>query len=178
MAYQSLALAAHLRFPVSRTLLGLRLNLALQSQHGSINNHHQMHYLVLLAYHVQHHAQLSYPEATSHPEGALRLAEKIAAWRALIPEHDFRPHMTNEWIDLVDDPDFPRTPLRGEFTLRTGRNGLIQLLEEWQAAGVNHAAIGIQYSERPALEVLQEIAEEVLPHFPSHQGIKSRLVDW
>ncbi|HEP0306833.1 TPA: LLM class oxidoreductase [Providencia rettgeri] len=121
---------------------------------------------------------LSYPEATSHPEGALRLAEKIASWRALIPEHDFRPHMTNEWIDLVDDPDFPRTPLRGGFTLRTGRNGLIQLLEEWQAAGVNHAAIGIQYSERPALEVLQEMAEEVLPHFPSHQGMQSRLVDW
>lgn len=86
--------------------------------------------------------------------------------------------MTNEWIDLVDDPDFLRTPLRGGFTLRTGRNGLIQLLKEWQAAGVNHAAIGIQYSERPALEVLQEIAEEVLPHFPSHQGMKSRLVDW
>ncbi|HHE6470363.1 TPA: hypothetical protein ACPFI9_000711 [Providencia rettgeri] len=55
---------------------------------------------------------------------------------------------------------------------------MIQLLEEWQAAGVNHAAIGIQYSERPALEVLQEMAEEVLPHFPSHKGMKSRLVDW
>jgi hypothetical protein len=36
--------------------------------------------------------------------------------------------------------------LQGGFTLRTGRKGLITLLEEWQAAGVNHAALGIQFA--------------------------------
>lgn len=121
---------------------------------------------------------LSYPEATSHSEGAIRLGQKIEAWRSLIPNNDFRPHMTNEWIDLVDDPNYPRTPLRGGFTLRTGRHGLIQLLEEWQDAGVNHAALGIQYSQRPAAEVLQEMAEDILPHFPSHQAIQGKPVDW
>jgi luciferase-type oxidoreductase len=89
---------------------------------------------------------LTYPEATHIPLGPQKLAAKIQAWRARIPDGGFRPHMTNEWLDLVDDPDYPRTPLQGGFTLRTGRKGLITLLEEWQAAGVNHAALGIQFA--------------------------------
>lgn len=78
----------------------------------------------------------------------------------------------------MDDPDHPRTPLRGGFVLRTGRKGLIALLEEWQAAGVNHAALGIQFSQRPAAEVIEELAEDVLPHFPTHQGTPTLAVAW
>ncbi|QPT13459.1 LLM class oxidoreductase [Serratia rubidaea] len=113
---------------------------------------------------------LTYPDATHAVHGPLRLAEKIRAWRDLIPGKVFRPHITNEWIDLVDDPNYPRTPLRGGFVLRTGRKGLIELLGEWKNAGVNHAALGIQYSQRPATEIIQELAEDVLPHFPSHDS--------
>ncbi|MEQ4617310.1 MAG: LLM class oxidoreductase [Corticimicrobacter sp.] len=121
---------------------------------------------------------LTYPDATHTPNGPRRLAEKIRAWRALIPDGGFRPHMTNEWLDLVDDPDYPRTPQQGGYILRTGRNGLIALLEEWQAAGVNHAALGIQFSERPAAEVIQELAEDVLPFFPTHQGLPALAAAW
>lgn len=121
---------------------------------------------------------LTYPNATHTPSGPLRLAEKIRAWRDLIPDVGFRPHMTNEWLDLSDDPNYPRTPLRGGFILRTGRKGLISLLQEWQAAGVNHAALGIQFSRRPPAEVLQELAEEVLPFFASHQGPSPALSAW
>ncbi|MBQ4776079.1 LLM class oxidoreductase [Pectobacterium versatile] len=121
---------------------------------------------------------LTYPEATHNRQGPQRLAEKIRAWRNLIPDGGFRPHMTNEWLDLVDDPDHPRTPLRGGYVLRTGRKGLIALLEEWQQAGVNHAALGIQFSERPAAEVIQELAEDVLPHFPSHEESPVLAAPW
>lgn len=121
---------------------------------------------------------LTYPDATHTSEGPQRLAGKISAWRNLIPDGGFRPHMTNEWLDLSDDPDHPRTPLRGGFVLRTGRKGLIALLEEWRAAGVNHAALGIQFSQRPAAEVIQELAEDVLPHFPSHEGPATLPADW
>lgn len=113
---------------------------------------------------------LTYPNATHTPRGPQHLAEKIRAWRDLIPGGAFRPHVTNEWIDLVDQPDFPRTSLHGGHVLRTGRNGLIALLQEWQAGGVNHAALGIQHAQRPAAEVLDELAREVLPHFPSLAG--------
>ncbi|MEI7308542.1 LLM class oxidoreductase [Pectobacterium carotovorum] len=121
---------------------------------------------------------LTYPEATHNNQGPQRLAEKIRAWRDLIPDGGFRPHMTNEWLDLVDDPDHPRIPLRGGYVLRTGRKGLIALLEEWQQAGVNHAALGIQFSERPAAEVIQELAEDVLPHFPSHEESPVLAAPW
>jgi luciferase-type oxidoreductase len=121
---------------------------------------------------------LTYPEATHDAAGPQRLAAKIRAWRALIPDGGFRPHTTNEWIDLVDDPDHPRTPLQGGYTLRTGRKGLIELLQAWQRAGVNHAALGIQFAGRPAGDVLQELAEEVLPLFPSHPGPAPQVMDW
>ncbi|OMQ27054.1 LLM class oxidoreductase [Serratia oryzae] len=121
---------------------------------------------------------LTYPEATHTRQGPQRLAEKIRAWRQLIPDGGFRPHMTNEWIDLVENPDYPRTPLRGGYVLQTGRKGLIDLLGEWKDAGVNHAALGIQFSQRPTREVIQELAEEVLPHFPSHEGPIPQDILW
>lgn len=121
---------------------------------------------------------LTYPDATHTPLGPQRLAEKIRAWRRLIPDGGFRPHMTNEWLDLVDDPYYPRTSLKGGLVLRTGRIGLLNLLEEWQAAGVNHAALGIQFSQRPVDEVIQELAEDVLPYFPTHQGFPAQPLVW
>ncbi|KAF1015036.1 MAG: hypothetical protein GAK31_02524 [Stenotrophomonas maltophilia] len=52
------------------------------------------------------------------------------------------------------------------------------LLHAWQRAGVNHAAPGIQFAGRPAEEVLQELADEVLPLFPSHPGPAPAVKDW
>lgn len=129
---------------------------------------------------VARHADgwLTYPDTTHDMAGPLRLAEKIRAWRRLIPDGGFRPHMSNEWVDLVEDVDHPPVPLQGGYQLRTGRKGLIALLEAWQRAGVNHAALGIQFSRRPAAEVLQELAEEVLPLFPSHPGPVAAYRRW
>ncbi|WP_234836441.1 LLM class flavin-dependent oxidoreductase [Sinorhizobium meliloti] len=121
---------------------------------------------------------LTYPQATHTAEGPQRLANIIQDWRTKIPDGGFRPHMTNDWLDLVDDPDFPRTPLRGGFVLKTGRKGLIDLLSEWKKAGVNHAALGIQFSERPAKEIIQELAEEILPLFPSLEGPEPLSAKW
>lgn len=121
---------------------------------------------------------LTFPESTENILGPRRLAEKIRAWRACIPGGGFRPHLTNEWIDLVDDPDFPRTPLRGGYVLKTGRRGLIDLLGEWRDAGVNHAALGIQLAQRPAAQIIQELAEDVLPLFPSLAGPTPHAQHW
>lgn len=121
---------------------------------------------------------LTYPQATHTAEGPQRLANIIQDWRTKIPDGGFRPHMTNDWLDLVDDPDFPRTPLRGGFVLKTGRKGLTDLLSEWKKAGVNHAALGIQFSERPAKEIIQELAEEILPLFPSLEGPEPLSTKW
>jgi len=62
--------------------------------------------------------------------------------------------------------------------LRAGRNGLIALLHEWREAGVNHAALGMQMAKRPAQEIIQELAEEVLPLFPSLRGPAPHAQNW
>ncbi|MBC3414007.1 LLM class oxidoreductase [Pseudomonas sp. SWRI51] len=121
---------------------------------------------------------ITYPDATHNSLGPRRLAEKIQAWRANIPAEGFRPHVTNEWIDLDENPNLPRTPLQGGYVLRTGRNGLIDLLNEWRSAGVNHAALGIQMAQRAPMEIIQELADEVLPLFPSLAGPATHAQAW
>ncbi len=121
---------------------------------------------------------LTYPQQTHTQEGPLRLAQNIRRWRDAIPDRGFRPHVTNEWLELTEDPDFPRTPLNGGYVLKTGRKGLIDLLGEWQQAGVNHAALGMQFSTRPPSEIIQELAEEVLPLFPSLAGPAPSSIKW
>ncbi|MFI1016319.1 LLM class oxidoreductase [Streptomyces sp. NPDC020965] len=110
---------------------------------------------------------LIYPMATATAEGPRALGRKIAAWRDLLPAGEFRPVATNEWIDLVEDPKHPPTPLRGGFVLRTGTEGLLELLGRWKEAGVNHGALGVQHGRRPAAEVVAQLGEEVVPHFPA-----------
>ncbi|MGW6461111.1 TIGR03571 family LLM class oxidoreductase, partial [Streptomyces sp. NPDC055078] len=85
---------------------------------------------------------LVYPKASATAEGPRALGRKIADWRNLVPGQEFRPVGTNEWIDLVEDPKHPPTALRGGFVLRTGTEGLLELLGRWKEAGVNHGAFG------------------------------------
>ena len=129
---------------------------------------------------VAEHADgwLTYPQQTHNAEGPARLSQNIRRWRDAIPDGGFRPHVTNEWLELTEDPDFPRTPLNGGFVLKTGRKGLIDLLEQWQQAGVNHAALGMQFASRPPSDIIQELAEEVLPLFPSIDGPAPSNIKW
>jgi hypothetical protein len=43
----------------------------------------------------------------------------------------------------------------------------VDYLAQLQEAGVNHLALNLRPSRRPASEVVQELGEFVLPHFPS-----------
>ena len=54
--------------------------------------------------------------------------------------------------------------------LRGGRNAYIAFLQHAQALGVNHVAMNLKASRRPAREVLEELAQYVLPMFPSLAG--------
>lgn len=87
----------------------------------------------------------------------------ISWWRSLIPSGVFKPYGYATFFDLDDNPDLP---LQQDFNgIRTGRNALIQLWEQQQKQGVSHVALNLKPARRPAREVLQEMAEFVLPHF-------------
>ncbi|WJR32165.1 LLM class oxidoreductase [Mycobacteroides immunogenum] len=120
---------------------------------------------------------LVYPGAYDRA-GTGELGRRIAAWRELVPGQEFRPVATNEWIDLVEDRKSPPTPLRGGFVLRTGTDGLLDLLGRWRDAGVNHGALGVQHGARPAGEAVQQLIEEVAPEFPALVGPKPLTTRW
>lgn len=121
---------------------------------------------------------LVYPGRTHTAAGSDALAHKIAAWRELIPHQQFKPVATNEWIDLTEHSTMTPMPLRSGFVLRTGTQGLIDLLGRWQEAGVNHGALGVQHGSRPAAEVVQQLIEEVVPHFPAIAATEPHPAAW
>ncbi|MFF3752427.1 LLM class oxidoreductase [Streptomyces sp. NPDC002018] len=74
-----------------------------------------------------------------------------------------RPLLTTMLVDLADDRGAAVRPIR--FGARLGRDALIDYLDGLRTAGVGHVALNFRPSARPVSEVLQEIAEHVLPHF-------------
>src|SRR5690625_7330565 len=71
------------------------------------------------------------------------------------------------FLDLSPDPDEPFQRIPGG--LRAGRNGLVEYLQQAQTVGFSHAALNAKVSRQPYVEVLEELADYVLPHFPSHE---------
>ncbi|MEH6412545.1 LLM class oxidoreductase [Pseudomonas sp. NPDC089395] len=121
-------------------------------------------------------SQQSLAWIAEHMDGLIRSAPepyqlKAAAmeWRSALVEFDssvFKPLGIGAFVDLFENAD---APLRRSFGgIRTGRNMLKEYLHEAQEAGINHFALNLKVSHRPYREILQELAEEILPHFRSH----------
>lgn len=92
----------------------------------------------------------------------------MQTWRDAVAQSgaDFKPFAQPLQVDLCDNPNEDLEPIRSGY--RLGRNVLIELLERMRTVGVNHIALNFKRGSRPAAEVMEEIAQEVLPHFPSH----------
>ncbi|MBN45179.1 MULTISPECIES: TIGR03571 family LLM class oxidoreductase [unclassified Methylophaga] len=82
-------------------------------------------------------------------------------------EGRIKPVMQSLYLDLTSDPNAAATPIHLGY--RVGRNRLKELLALLRLAGIAHVALNLKYGSRPALEVIEEITEHVLPHFPSHE---------
>ena len=77
-----------------------------------------------------------------------------------------KPVMQSLYVDLTSDPNAAAEPIHLGY--RLGRNRLKDLLSTLRTAGIEHVAFNLKYGSRPAPEVVEEITEHVLPHFPSH----------
>ena len=67
------------------------------------------------------------------------------------------------FFDLDRDPDAP--PGRFRNVVSMGRRALIERWQRDPALGVTHVALNLKPSRRPVPEVLDELAEHVLPLF-------------
>lgn len=96
-----------------------------------------------------------------------RLPGLIREFRSASQTGNAKPYGYATFFDLAKDPS---TPLeRGYNGIRIGRNALVELWKRQQDEGVSHVALNIKPLQRPAADVLEEMAEYVLPHFPIGQ---------
>lgn len=105
----------------------------------------------------------------TYPRPPATHARILQQWRAAVQQAGFgyeKPVAQSLYIDLSEDPAQAPRPIHLGFEL--GRDRLVQLLQLYQGMGVNHVAFVLKFSRRPVKDVIQELAEHVLPHFPAH----------
>jgi luciferase-type oxidoreductase len=92
----------------------------------------------------------------------------IKRWRRLTAqrgEPGYKPFNQATYIDLTENPkSTPRAIHQG---LSLGREPLLQFLHDWQDIGIDQLMINFKHSRRPVSEVMTELSEYVLPHFPA-----------
>lgn len=101
---------------------------------------------------------------------ASRLSPLLHTWKvaskAFTQDGLPKPFAQGLFLDLASNPDHPVQSIHSG--MRVGRNTLIKYLKRIQDMGVNHLTFNLKLSQRPAVEVVSELAEFVLPHFPAH----------
>lgn len=126
---------------------------------------------------VTGHSQQSLDWVAHNADGWMTYHREPRAQKAIVDQWNdavdaaggrrHKPVMQSMYVDLTADPDAAATPIHLGY--RLGRNRLRELLSTLRAAGIAHVAFNLKYGSRPAPDVLDEIAEHVLPHFPSHE---------
>jgi len=76
---------------------------------------------------------------------------------------EIQPVMQPLYIDLVEDPDFPPTPIHLGF--RIGTRHLINYLKSLETIGINHVALNLRFNQLNIPATLKRIADEILPNF-------------
>ena len=122
---------------------------------------------------VTGHSRQSLEWIAEHADGWLMYPRAIhiqqmvlEEWQRVYTEagYDWKPFSQSLYIDLTDDPD--ALPKSIHLGYKLGRNRLIEFLKRLEAIGVNHVAFNVKFSQRPVDEVVEELAEYVVPEFP------------
>lgn len=99
-----------------------------------------------------------------HPYPLQMLKDKIAQWQQAVVKYvniENKPLLGALLIDLDHNPKAPA--LRFRLGYQTGREQLIEILKLHARMGIKHLLFNLKLSRRPGKEVLQELAEEVMP---------------
>jgi len=103
-----------------------------------------------------------------YPRPLILQRQVIQSWRLAVEgqgDGKFKPFAQSLYIDLVEDEDASPVPIHLGY--RLGRKALLELLQALKGAGVNHVIFNLKYGRRPAAEVLEELGQEIVPHFPT-----------
>lgn len=97
----------------------------------------------------------------------LRMPHAVPQWREVTASRGFVPFGYGAMFDLDANPD---APLQTGRILRGGRHALKDFFVRQRDAGINHVALNLKPTQRPALEVLDELQEHILPEFAVTSG--------
>lgn len=91
----------------------------------------------------------------------------LQRWRRLTApkgQPGWKPFNQATYFDLLEDPTAEPTPIRQGLSL--GREPLLEMLKAWEGIGIDQSMVNFKHSSRPVAEVLAEMKEHILPHFP------------
>jgi luciferase-type oxidoreductase len=105
-----------------------------------------------------------------YPKPIPEQRQVLARWHRALDETGTAPKPFSQslYVDLTEDPGTGPTAIHLGF--RAGRDYLTEHLGQLREIGVNHVLLNLKYGRRPAPEVLHELAEHVLPSFPTVTG--------
>jgi len=106
------------------------------------------------------HGWINYPRPPALQEAIIR------HWRAVVQQQCgevFKPFCCSLYIELTDNPNFP--PQAIHLGYRLGRHHLSAFLELLREMGVNHVMLNLRFGQRPAKEMIEELAQFVVPQF-------------
>jgi hypothetical protein len=83
------------------------------------------------------------------------------AWR--LAPGEFRSFSSAFSLQVSEDPNAAPEPITLGYAL--GRNALADMLEQHRAMGVHHVMFNLTATGRPVSDVLEELAQEILPLF-------------
>ena len=102
----------------------------------------------------------------SYPRSIEAQTQVVQRWRDSVEAElpgQYKPFTQSYFIDLADNPN--EAPTSIHLGHRLGRNALLVHLRACKRIGVDHLMFNLKYGKREANEVLQELAEFVLPEF-------------
>ncbi len=113
----------------------------------------------------------------TYPREPLKQKDRIFQWNQARQQRTpgvFKPFSQSLFIDLTEDPNTDPEPIFLGY--RLGRNRLLDVLKTLEGQGVHHLFFNLRKSHRPAAEVIDELTETILPHFPSDTSMPVRAM--
>ncbi|WP_332650219.1 LLM class oxidoreductase [Lysinibacillus sp. 54212] len=99
-----------------------------------------------------------------YAQEANRQQELIKLWRKAVGR--FKPFSQPLVVNLSENPMASPYPIPIKVGFTAGHKFLIDYLYALQNIGVNHVILVLKNGNRPLAEVIQELGEYVVPHFP------------
>ena len=100
-----------------------------------------------------------------YAQEANRQNELIKLWRK--ETGTFKPFSQPLVINLSENPMASPSPIPIKVGFTSGHKFLIDYLYALQDIGINHVILALKNGNRPTAEVIQELGEYVVPHFPA-----------